>query len=42
MSYVKQTGATGDVITAEKLNHMEDGYVISGQTGNIVRPYNIG
>lgn len=25
MSYEKQTWATGDVITAEKLNHMEDG-----------------
>lgn len=25
MAYVKQTWATGDVITAEKLNHMEDG-----------------
>lgn len=25
MSYTKQTWATGDTITAEKLNHMEDG-----------------
>ena len=25
MSYTKQTWATGDVITAQKLNHMEDG-----------------
>ena len=25
MSYEKQTWASGDVITAEKLNHMEDG-----------------
>lgn len=25
MSYEKQTWVTGDVITAEKLNHMEDG-----------------
>ena len=25
MSYVKNTWTTGDVITAEKLNHIEDG-----------------
>ena len=25
MAYVKQTWACGDEITAEKLNHMEDG-----------------
>lgn len=25
MSYTKQTWATGDVVTAEKMNHMEDG-----------------
>ena len=25
MSYTKQTWASGDVVTAEKLNHMEDG-----------------
>jgi len=25
MTYVKQTWQTGDVITAEKLNHIEDG-----------------
>jgi len=25
MSYTKQTWATNDIITAEKLNHMEDG-----------------
>ena len=25
MSYTKQTWETGDIITAEKLNHMEDG-----------------
>lgn len=25
MTYVKQTWQTGDVITAEKLNHMENG-----------------
>lgn len=32
MSYEKQTWATGDVITAEKLNHMEDG--IAGDEAN--------
>ena len=31
MSYTKQTWETGDVITAEKLNHMEDG--IGGTSG---------
>lgn len=25
MSYIKQTWANGDIITAEKLNHIEDG-----------------
>ena len=30
MSYEKQTWATGDVITAEKLNHMEDGIEDAG------------
>lgn len=30
MSYEKQNWATGDVITAEKLNHMEDGIEDSG------------
>ena len=30
MSYTKQTWATGDTITAEKLNHMEDGIVQGG------------
>lgn len=30
MSYEKQTWATGDVITAEKLNHMEDGIKNNG------------
>lgn len=27
MSYTKQTWANGDIITAAKLNHMEDGIV---------------
>ena len=31
MSYTKQTWQTGDIITAAKLNHMEDG--ISGGSG---------
>lgn len=32
MSYTKQTWNTGDVITAEKLNHMEDGIMESGES----------
>lgn len=34
MSYTKQTWATGDTVTATKLNHMEDG--IAGAGGGIV------
>ena len=34
MSYIKQTWETGDVITANKLNHMEDG--IGGEEDFIV------
>ena len=30
MSYTEQTWATGDTITAEKLNHMEDGIAGAG------------
>ena len=30
MSYTKQTWANGDVITAEKLNHIEDGIAGAG------------
>ena len=30
MSYTKQTWATGDVITASKMNHMEDGIASGG------------
>lgn len=30
MSYTKQTWANGDIITSEKLNHMEDGIGSSG------------
>lgn len=30
MAYTKQTWECGDVITAEKLNHMEDGIANSG------------
>lgn len=33
MSYEKQTWATGEVITADKLNHMEDGISQSGGGG---------
>ena len=35
MSYTKQTWQTGDVITAEKLNHMEDG-IGSDEVGNFL------
>lgn len=34
MAYTKQTWATGDVITAEKLNHREDG--VAGAGGVLV------
>lgn len=30
MSYEKQTWATGDIVTADKLNHMEDGIASGG------------
>ena len=30
MSYTKQTWTRGDIITAEKLNHMEDGIASGG------------
>lgn len=33
MSYTKQTWATGDIITADKMNHMEDGIADSGGGG---------
>lgn len=33
MSYEKQTWVTGDVVTADKLNHMEDGISNSGGGG---------
>lgn len=33
MSYEKQTWANGDVITAEKLNHIEDGVYANSQSG---------
>lgn len=36
MSYTEQTWATGDTITAEKLNHMEDG--IAGAGGVFLVP----
>lgn len=31
MAYTKQTWATGDTITAAKLNHMEDGIAAAGR-----------
>lgn len=34
MAYIKQTWTTGDTITADKLNHMEDG--IANGSGGIV------
>lgn len=37
MSYEKNTWAKGDVITANKLNHMEDGIAESGGGAFIVR-----
>lgn len=33
MAYEKQTWVTGEVITKEKLNHMEDGIADSGGSG---------
>lgn len=36
MSYSKQTWANGDVITAEKLNHIEDGVYANSQSGGMV------
>ena len=39
MSYIKQTWVTGEVITAEKLNHMEDG--ISAANGAHTKTLNI-
>ena len=35
MSYEKQTWQTGDVITANKLNHMEDGITGTGGGGDL-------
>lgn len=34
MAYEKQTWTTGEVITAEKLNHMEDGIADAGGGGS--------
>lgn len=36
MTYEKQTWVNGDVITAEKLNHMEDGIASGGSGGVLV------
>lgn len=35
MAYEKNTWVTGDVITAEKLNHAEDGIAAGSETGKI-------
>ena len=37
MSYTKQTWNTGDIITAQKLNHMEDGIVQGGGGSLLVK-----
>ena len=34
MSYTKQTWATGDVITTDKMNHMEDGIASNESSSN--------
>lgn len=39
MSYEKQTWANGDVITAEKLNHMEDGIDGAGGSDFIINAH---
>ena len=39
MSYTKQTWQTGDIITADKLNHIEDG--IGNGAGNLVPTFTI-
>ena len=36
MSYEKQTWVTGETITAEKLNHMEDGIMESGGVVEVI------
>ena len=36
MAYTKQTWQTGEVITANKLNHMEDGIASSGGGGGVL------
>lgn len=37
MSYTKQTWATGDTVTATKLNHMEDGIAGAGGYDAVIR-----
>lgn len=34
MSYIKQTWVDGDIVTAEKMNHIEDGVANSDTKGN--------
>ena len=41
MSYDKQTWQTGDVITANKLNHIEDGIAGAGGGGVLVVSYTV-
>lgn len=36
MAYEKQTWETGEVITAEKLNHIEDGIMENGSGNNLI------
>lgn len=42
MSYEKQTWVTGETITAEKLNHMEDGIADGGSEGTVIVNVNQG
>lgn len=37
MAYEKQTWSCGETITADKLNHMEDGIADSGSGGGVLR-----
>lgn len=39
MAYEKQTWTTGDVITQEKLNHMEDGIANAGGGGGVATDF---
>lgn len=37
MTYEKQTWECGETITAEKLNHIEDGIYDASQSGGVLR-----